>query len=75
MAKDIVNVFDESNPKYYGKYIAKDSFQSSNVVCDGESFVEVYGEAVRRGIKEPVVKYIQDPRIGNLYPNYQSKAF
>jgi hypothetical protein len=50
--------------KYSGKYIATESFESKKVVASGTDIVEVYNDAKKKGVEEPVISYI--PKKGTI---------
>jgi hypothetical protein len=52
---------------YSGKYIAKESFQSRDVVAWGEDFSQVYILAESKGFKDPVVFYVPHKDMVHIY--------
>jgi len=57
-----------SNANYYsGKYIAKESFQSTDVIAYGEDFSQVYILAESKGFKNPVVFYVPNKDMVHIY--------
>jgi len=53
--------------KYEGKFVATESFESSKVVSSGNDIVEVYNDAKKQGIEEPVINYIPKKGIICIY--------
>lgn len=47
------------NTQLSGKYIATESFKSDKIIASGTDPVKVYNEAVRLGVQEPVINYVQ----------------
>jgi hypothetical protein len=50
--------------KNNGKYIATESFESKKVIASGKDIVEVYNDAKRKGVEEPVISYV--PKKGTI---------
>jgi hypothetical protein len=53
--------------KYYGQHVALESFSSRKVITHGKSLVDVYNRAKKKGIKDPVLVYIMDPKIIHIF--------
>jgi len=53
--------------KFSGKFIVTKSFTSSEVVASGDSPSEAYEKALEKGIKEPVIDYIQKEDVVCIY--------
>lgn len=50
-----------------GKYVATKSFSSQKIVASGKDIVAVYEEAVKSGIKDPVINYIPEAGYACLF--------
>ena len=55
----------KNSKKYGGQYVATRSFTDRNVVASGPDLVAVHKEALKKGVKEPVVFYI--PKKGSVH--------
>ena len=53
--------------KFSGKFIVTKSFTSNEVVASGDSPSEAYEKALEKGIKEPVIDYIQKEDVVCIY--------
>ena len=58
-------VLVKNSKKYSGMYVATRSFQDKTVVASGKDMVLVHKQAVKKGIKEPVVFYV--PKKGTVH--------
>jgi hypothetical protein len=58
-------IFDRK--KFSGKFIVTKSFTSCEVVASGDSPSEAYEMAIEKGIKEPVIDYIQEEGVVCIY--------
>ena len=54
--------------KYYGQYVATNSFTDKEVVSHGTDPVVVFNEAKKAGVISPVVFYIPDKDVIQIYP-------
>jgi hypothetical protein len=57
----------KNSKKYGGQYVATRSFTDRNVVTSGPDLVAVHKEAVKKGIKEPVVFYVPKKGAVHIY--------
>ena len=55
------------NKKYNDKYVAFECFGSKNVVAYDDDPVEAMEKARSKGFKNPVIMYIPDENISELY--------
>ena len=53
--------------KYGGKYIATETFTSTDILSSGKDPVKVYEEAIEKGIREPVLYFIHKEDVICLY--------
>jgi hypothetical protein len=53
--------------KFSGKFIVTKSFTSHEVVAWGDTPSEAYEKALEKGIKEPVIDYIQNEDVVCIY--------
>lgn len=44
--------------KFGGKYVVTKSFADTKVIISGDNFIDVYDEAIEKGIKDPVIDYV-----------------
>ena len=63
--KEIVLLKDSES--YEGKYVAKMSFISENVISSGDDPVKVYEEAKNKGVAEPVIFYVPKRDVVHIY--------
>ena len=63
--KEVVLLKDSE--RYEGKYVAKMSFISENVISSGDDPVKVYEEAKNKGIDEPVIFYVPKKDVAHIY--------
>jgi len=61
------NVLINNAELYDGKYVATRSFIDKDVICSGDDIVQVYNEAQRSGVKDPVVFYIPEKDMIHIY--------
>ena len=61
------NVLINNAELYDGKYVATRSFIDKDVVCSGDDAVQVYNEAQKAGVKDPVVFYIPEKEMIHIY--------
>ncbi len=53
--------------KYSGKYVATKSFLDKNVISSGKNPVKVYNAAKKKGINDPVIFYIPEKDVVQIY--------
>lgn len=53
--------------RYEGKYIATASFNEKTVVASGKNPIDVRKRAVRKGYSSPVVVYVPDKKMYNVF--------
>jgi len=53
--------------KYQEKYVVFESFNSKNIVAYDEDPVEAMKKARKKGFKNPVIMYVPDENISELY--------
>jgi len=56
-----------TNQDIDGKYAAFDNQDNRNVVCVGDSYAFVFNEAVKKGFSSPIIVYIPENDIVNIY--------
>jgi len=56
-----------NNKKYAGKYVAMESFNKKTVVASGFNPTAVLHRAEQKGYKSPVVIYVPDKKMFNVY--------
>ena len=61
------NVLIKDGEKYGGKYVATRSFKDTTVVSFGEDAAKVYDEAKKKGVKAPVVFFVPQKGMVNIY--------
>lgn len=61
------NVLINNAELYDGKYVATKSFTDKDAVCSGDNLVQVYNEAQRLGVEDPVVFYIPKRGMTHIY--------
>ncbi len=53
--------------EYGGKYVATESFSSSEVIASGKNPSKVIKEATEKGVEEPVINYIPKEGVICIY--------
>lgn len=53
--------------RYYDKYVAFSSFGDGKIVAYGKNPSKVIKKAREKGHKEPVIVYVPDPNIPQIY--------
>lgn len=53
--------------KYNGRYVALKDFKDSTVVSDGKTPQEAYEKAIGKGFKEPVILFVPDKDMVQIY--------
>ncbi|HBM15366.1 MAG TPA: hypothetical protein DD381_03340 [Lentisphaeria bacterium] len=61
------NVLLKDGNKYSGNYVATKSFSDRAVINYGKDLNSVYNEAVKRGIVDPVVFYVPEKNMVQIY--------
>lgn len=61
------NVLLKDGNKYSGNYVATKSFSDRAVINYGKDLSSVYNEAVKRGIVNPVVFYVPEKNMVQIY--------
>jgi len=56
-----------NDPKYFDKHVALASFSSRKIVAFGEDASQVIEEARNKGYNEPVLFYVPDPNVDQIY--------
>lgn len=56
-----------NNKKYVGKYVAMVSFNNKSVVASGKDPVKVKHRAEQKGVPSPVVMYVPDKDVYNVF--------
>lgn len=57
-----------NKPKTYaGKFIATASFNTKTIIASGKDPIKVRGRAVQKGYDSPVVVYVPDVKMYNIY--------
>ncbi len=49
-----------NSEKYLGQYVTTKSFTSKDVITHGKDPVKVYNDAIKLGIKDPVILFIPE---------------
>lgn len=57
----------DDGKKYGGNYVATRSFKDTKVICFGASPKKVFDEAMKKGVKEPVIFFVPKAGIVNIY--------
>lgn len=53
--------------KYSGEYVAIRSFTDREVISHGTDPIKVYNEAKNKGVKEPVIFYVPEEDVVQIY--------
>jgi hypothetical protein len=53
--------------KYGGQYVATRSFEDKKVISHGSEPSQVFNEARKKGVKEPVVFYVPEKDMVQIY--------
>ena len=61
------NVLLKDGEKYRGQYVATKSFKDKKVVSHGSDPNRVFNEAKEKGVKAPVVFYIPEKDMVQIY--------
>ena len=61
------HVLVQDSESYSGQYVATKSFTDKEVVSHGNDPVQVSGEAKEKGIDDPVVFYIPNKDVVQIY--------
>jgi len=61
------NILIDDGEKYGGKYIAIKSFKDRKVITYGKDAAKVYDEALKKGIKIPVVFFVPKKGMVRIY--------
>ena len=70
MRKDVImetHVLIRDGDKYGGQYVATSSFTDKEVISHGSDPIDVFNEAKEKGVKEPVVFYVPEKDIVQIY--------
>lgn len=57
----------KDSKKYAGKYVAIETFWSTEVICSGKSAITVKRTAERKGVEEPVVFFVPVSSMAHIY--------
>jgi len=57
----------EDNPKYIGNYVALENHESTEPICYGKNIDKVDSEAKKLGFEHPILRYISDTNMTQLY--------
>ncbi|HME87230.1 MAG TPA: DUF5678 domain-containing protein [Candidatus Nanoarchaeia archaeon] len=61
----------EFSKKFYDKYVAVPLFSSpfadSSVVSYGKDLIKVHAQAIKKGYLEPVIIYVPDPAVPQIF--------
>ena len=57
----------KDSEKYGGQYVATRSFTDKEVISCGNDPVKVFEEAKRKGVEEPVVFYVPEKDVLQIY--------
>jgi len=60
-------VLVNDSEKYGGLFVATKSFLDKDVVTSGSDLVEVYNEAKKKGIENPVVFFVPEKGMVHIY--------
>ena len=60
-------IHSKNNVLYAGKFIARESFNTMTVVAYGNDPAKVRIRAVQKGYHSPVVVYVPDKKMYNIY--------
>jgi len=61
------NILLKDGEKYHGQYVAIKSFKGKKVVSHGSDPNKVFNEAKEKGVKAPVVFYIPQKGMVQIY--------
>lgn len=61
------NILLNEGEKYCGQYVATTSFADKDVICHGDDPVKVSNEAKEKGASDPVVFYVPEKDIVQIY--------
>ena len=61
------NVLVNDADKYGGQYVATKSFTDKDVVTSGPDLIEVYNEAKKKGADDPVVFFVPEKDVVQIY--------
>lgn len=61
------NILVNNIEKYFGQYVATRSFTDKDVIIHGTDPVEVFNEAKKIGVIDPVVFFIPDKDVVQIY--------
>jgi hypothetical protein len=53
--------------KYAGKYVAKKTFRDEDAITAGDDPVNVYNDAKKKGVDDPVIFYVPKKDVVNIY--------
>ena len=56
-----------NSERYSGNYVAKRSFKDKRVVSFGPDPVQVYEEAKQKGVRDPVVFFLPEKGVTQIY--------
>ena len=58
---------EQDASKYYDNYVAQISFKDHTIVSYGKDPEKILGEARKKGYSDPVIFYVPDPSIPQIY--------
>lgn len=61
------NVLVKDSEKFGGKFVATRSFENKKVLSHGTDPAKVFNEAKEKGVKDPVVFYVPQKNITQIY--------
>ena len=62
-----VTTLIKDGEKYGGNYVATRSFKDRSVVSYGTDPIKVFDEAIKKGVKDPVVIYVPKKGMVHIY--------
>ncbi len=62
-----LNILVNNGEKYGGKYVALQSYTNKDAISFGTNPVEVYEEAKKKGVTDPVLFYVPEKDSIHIY--------
>ncbi|MBI4650838.1 hypothetical protein HY745_06050 [Candidatus Desantisbacteria bacterium] len=63
----MTQIFGKDTEEYSGKYIALKDFDDETIVTSGNTILETYDNAIKKGYADPVVIYIPPKNMVQIY--------
>jgi len=65
----------KNGEKYAGEYVTTADPSSKKVICHGKDIVKIYEETQRMGYENPVIIYVPEPGVTEIYTAQDRHAF